>query len=63
MHHIEPSSVTTTLHDPQWFKAMTSEYEALQKNKNWSLVPYTANMILVGNKWIFKVKLNADGSL
>ncbi|XP_031247697.1 uncharacterized protein LOC116105405 [Pistacia vera] len=42
---------------------MTAEYEALQHNRTWSLVPYTEDMTLVGNKWGFKVKLNSNGSV
>lgn len=34
----EPTSVTEALGDPQWFKVMEDEYEALIKNDTWELV-------------------------
>lgn len=40
---------------------MNEEYTALQKNHTWDLVPLSKNMNLVGCKWVFRVKYNADG--
>ena len=42
---------------------MEEEYNALQRNNTWELVPYTADMNLVGNKWIFWAKFKSDGSV
>ena len=42
---------------------MTVEFDVLQNNHTWTLVPYTDDMTLVRNEWVFKVKLNVDGSL
>lgn len=40
---------------------MQVEYKALLRNQTWELVPPKPNQHLVGHKWLFKVKLNADG--
>ncbi|KAL5538657.1 hypothetical protein UlMin_044432 [Ulmus minor] len=41
---------------------MLEELKALERNHTWSLVPYFPTYNIVGNKWVYKVKLNADGS-
>lgn len=38
---VEPRSVAAALASPKWVKAMKSEFQALQDNKTWILVPYT----------------------
>jgi hypothetical protein len=42
---------------------MEAEYEALQANHTWDLVPAPPGANVVTGKWIFKLKLRADGSL
>lgn len=49
--------------DPGCKEAMTNEYNALLKNKTWELVPRTESNNIVGNKWIFRVKRKADGTV
>ena len=63
MSSIEPSSISEALLDSRWVKAMNEEYIALQKNHTWDLVPLFKDMNLVGCKWIFRVKYNADSSI
>ncbi|XP_038885859.1 uncharacterized mitochondrial protein AtMg00820-like [Benincasa hispida] len=57
----ETTRITTTLATPQWKKAMDEKYSALIKNKTWTLVPSSPSHIIVGNKWIFRLKRNMDG--
>uniref|UniRef100_A0A803NG14 Reverse transcriptase Ty1/copia-type domain-containing protein n=1 Tax=Cannabis sativa TaxID=3483 RepID=A0A803NG14_CANSA len=59
----EPKSLKTALSNPKWFVAMNSEFQALTKQKTWTLVPYNKNMQVITNKWVHRVKLNSDGSL
>ena len=42
---------------------MVDEYEALIKNKTWSLVPFSNAYKVVDNKWVFRLKQNTDGSI
>ena len=58
----EPTSAQEALLR-EWKKAMTEEYEALMKNQTWSLVPFNKQMKVVDNKWVFRIKYHADGSI
>ncbi|KAH9723964.1 retrovirus-related pol polyprotein from transposon RE2 [Citrus sinensis] len=59
----EPESVKEAMENPKWFAAMKDEYNALINNNTWSLGPRSAGQKIVGNKWVFRVKQNFDGSL
>ncbi|KAH9725617.1 retrovirus-related pol polyprotein from transposon RE1 [Citrus sinensis] len=61
--HLEPHSVKAALADFKWKQAMQVEFDALQKNSTWILVPRETAGKIVGNKWVFKVKYNPDGSI
>ncbi|XP_062104280.1 uncharacterized mitochondrial protein AtMg00820-like [Humulus lupulus] len=56
----EPRS--TNLRNPAWFASMQQEYNALIATCTWALVPYEPHMSLIGNKWVYRVKLKVDGS-
>ncbi|KAH9687651.1 hypothetical protein KPL70_014845 [Citrus sinensis] len=59
----EPNTVREALNDKHWYKAVKEEYEALIRNETWSLIPPPAEYKIVGNKWVFRVKQNSDGSI
>ncbi|KAH9714416.1 retrovirus-related pol polyprotein from transposon RE1 [Citrus sinensis] len=61
--HKEPESIEEAMQNPKWFAAMEEEYSALLKNNTWSLVPRSDGQKIVGNKWVYRVKHNSDGSL
>jgi hypothetical protein len=42
---------------------MNTEFDALLKNGTWSLVPSSPNMNIVGSKWVFRIKMRADGQI
>ena len=46
-----------------WDLAMKEEMESLAKNKTWVLVDRIPGMNVVKNKWVYKVKTKADGSV
>jgi hypothetical protein len=58
-----PTSIRTALTDPQWRAAMQAEFDALQANDTWELVPRPPGINLVTGKWIFRHKFFANGSL
>ncbi|KAL5578574.1 hypothetical protein UlMin_020273 [Ulmus minor] len=43
--------------------AMLEEYNALQRNRTWSLVELPPDKKTIGCRWVFKVKENPDGSI
>ncbi|XP_017696057.1 uncharacterized mitochondrial protein AtMg00820-like [Phoenix dactylifera] len=59
----EPTCYTEAVKDPKWRVALNSKFDALLKNGTWSLVPSNASRNVVGCKWVFKMKRNADGSI
>ena len=42
---------------------MIFEFEALQRNNTWSLVPLPEGRIPIGCRWVYKVKENPNGSV
>jgi len=58
-----PSSVRGALRDPEWLAAMQAEFDALQANGTWTLVPRPPNANVISGKWLFKNKLNPDDTL
>jgi hypothetical protein len=46
-----------------WKRAMEEEMASLDKHEAWDLVELPTGRNLVGNKWVFKKKLNAEGKV
>lgn len=42
---------------------MKSEYDSLIKNETWELVPPPKGSKIIGNKWMFRTKLEANSFL
>ncbi|KAL4011632.1 hypothetical protein IC575_028693 [Cucumis melo] len=49
--------------DQRWVAAMEEELSMIEKNKTWILVDRPQDMKVIGVKWVFRTKLNADGSI
>lgn len=60
---VEPSSFAKAQSLPMWQQAMQNEIDALHKNNTWTLVPPPLNANVVGNRWLYKIKRHADGSI
>ncbi|WRX23027.1 Reverse transcriptase [Theobroma cacao] len=60
---LEPTSYIEATKDQHWIKAMCDEIEMINKNQTWHLVDKPANQKVIGVKWVFKTKLNADGTV
>ena len=60
---IEPTNFKEVLSNPVWYDVMKSEYNALVLNNTWTLTNPPLGVIIVGCKWVFRNKYNADGSL
>lgn len=46
-----------------WHQAALDELAAHESNGTWSLVERPADRKVIGSKWVFKLKRNADGSI
>ena len=63
---IEPRSLDEALNGPnasKWKNAADDEYQSLLKNDTWELVDLPPGKNVIGCKWVFKLKKNADGSI
>jgi len=59
----ELNSVEEALKSSKWKGAMQDEYEALQRNGTWNLVPPSQGKNIIDCKWVFKIKKRADGKI
>jgi len=46
-----------------WRKAMLQELSLIEKNKTWKFADLLENKKAIGVKWVFRTKLNPDGSI
>ena len=60
---VEPSCFSQVVKQAAWRKAMGAEFDALQLNGTWSLVPARPRMNILQNKLVFKIKRRPDGSV
>ncbi|KAI5324311.1 hypothetical protein L3X38_033384 [Prunus dulcis] len=49
--------------DESWMKAMKDELNMIEKNDTWELVDRSMDKPVIGVQWVFKTKLNLDGSV
>ena len=60
----DPSSVSEAKSSPdrvKWTDAMERELESLRSNEVWRLVEPPPNRKIIGSKWVFKRKVDANG--
>ncbi|KAG8489064.1 hypothetical protein CXB51_017032 [Gossypium anomalum] len=60
---LEPSDYEEAVKDKRWKKAMEAELDMIHKNETWELVNRPDHQKVIGVKWVFRTKYNADGSL
>ena len=44
------------MHQSIWVDAMVEDYESIVKNSAWEVVPRPVRILVVGSRWIYKVK-------
>jgi len=59
----ESAGYEEALKDSKWKKAMEEELSMIQKNNTWTLVDRPEGRKVIGVKWIYRTKLNADTSI
>ena len=47
----------------RWREAIDEEMNALRRNETWTVVPRPNDRSIVGSRWVFKVKHDAEGSI
>ena len=66
LDHGEPTNYEEAMMSPdsdKWLEAMKSEIESMYENIVWTLMDLPDDQQSIENKWIFKRKTDADGSV
>ncbi|XP_057811670.1 uncharacterized mitochondrial protein AtMg00820-like [Salvia miltiorrhiza] len=58
-----PLSTEEALQYPGWLEAMNKEITALGIKGTWILLPPDPSYKVISNKWVFRIKTLADGTL
>ena len=60
---MEPECFEEASGDEAWRKAISTKIEMIEKNDTWELVNRLFDKPVIGVKWVYKTKLNLDGSM
>ena len=60
---VVPKDIQGAMQDPKWKAAVMEEMKALVGNGTWEIVRGPLDKKIVGCRWVFTVKHNADGSV
>lgn len=60
---VEPSNYEEASKSDEWTAAMHEEMESIYRNHTWDLVELPEGKTPIGCKWLYKPKINADGSV
>ncbi|PKU81153.1 Retrovirus-related Pol polyprotein from transposon TNT 1-94 [Dendrobium catenatum] len=63
IHDAEPTTYNQASKSEHWRAAMSQEFQALQVQGTWDLVPPNPAQNVLGCKWTFRTKLNSDGTI
>ncbi|GKV17137.1 hypothetical protein SLEP1_g27679 [Rubroshorea leprosula] len=59
----EPNCFEEAAKQQVWIDAMKEELSIIKKNQTWCLIPKPDDKKPIGVKWVFRTKLNPDGSI
>lgn len=59
----EPNSFKIAEKDPAWRQAMKSEMESIERNNTWKLTVLPPGRKVIGLKWVYKLKKDAEGNV
>ncbi|KAM2852430.1 hypothetical protein PS2_028426 [Malus domestica] len=59
----EPETYEEAEKNKAWKKVMKEEIEMIEKNDTWEFVNRPSDKPVIGVKWVYKMKLNLDGSV
>ena len=60
---IEPKTFQQAMKSDKWKKTVNVELEAMEQNRTWDIVSLPVGKNVVGCRWIFTIKYNADGTV
>ncbi|KAK9181063.1 hypothetical protein WN944_024200 [Citrus x changshan-huyou] len=60
---IEPKTLKSALKNPIWVTAMEEEIKALHDNNTWHLVLRPIHNIVIGSKWVYRIKYKEDRTI
>ena len=62
--HVDgPIHFEEAIKDRKWIEAMDEKINAIGKNKTWDLVELRKGKEVIGFKWVYKTKSNAEGKI
>ncbi|XP_073122005.1 uncharacterized protein [Henckelia pumila] len=59
----EPKKIEEALADSCWIDAMQEELNQFTRNAVWDLVPRPTHQSVIGTQWVFRNKLNEEGTV
>eukprot|EP00253_Pinus_taeda_P015873 PITA_15873 len=62
-HVDDPIHFEDAIKDRKWIEAMDEEINAIERNKTWDLVELPKGKKVIGVKWVYKAKSNAEGKI
>eukprot|EP00253_Pinus_taeda_P009922 PITA_09922 len=62
-HVDDPIHFEDAIKDKKWIEAMDEEMNAIERNKTWELVDLPKGKEVIGVKWVYKTKCNAEGKI
>ncbi|RVX01687.1 Retrovirus-related Pol polyprotein from transposon RE1 [Vitis vinifera] len=60
---LEPAGFVEAAENKRWRVAMQEELNMIDKNNTWELVDRPSHKKPIGVKWVYRTKLNSDGSI
>ena len=60
---LEPTDFEAAKNDKRWMSVKKEELVVIEKNQTWELVEKPKDRKTIGLKWVFRTKLNFDGSV
>ncbi|XP_055388787.1 uncharacterized protein LOC129617699 [Condylostylus longicornis] len=61
--NFEPANIAEALKDPHWRKSAKDEFQSMESNRVFSLIPPVENRKPIKLIWVFKNKLNQQGDV
>jgi len=62
-HVDDPIHFVDAIKDKKWIEAMDEEINAVERNMTWDLVELPKGKEVIGVKWVYKTKNNAEGKI